>query len=66
MLDLLETLGVGSDKLIMGMPTVAAKFTLADSNLTTPRSPTLNTPTYISNEEVTNMQKTSSSTFLAL
>ena len=47
-LDLVTSLGVPNDQLIAAVPTFALQFKLSDTSKNTPKSPALESPTYIS------------------
>ncbi|KAK3876870.1 hypothetical protein Pcinc_018368 [Petrolisthes cinctipes] len=55
LVDLVAGLGVPLDHLVLGIPTMAALFTLQNTTLTTPRSPALQAPTFIPYPQVCQM-----------
>lgn len=52
LVDLVVSLGVPLDHLILGLPATAAVFTLKDEELNTPRSPAAGTASFIPYREV--------------
>ncbi|KAK4298653.1 hypothetical protein Pmani_029009 [Petrolisthes manimaculis] len=55
LVDLVAGLGVPLDHMVLGIPTMAALFTLQNTTLTTPRSPALQAPTFIPYPQVCQM-----------